>query len=88
MPPVKIFVDSALRVDGTDTNFTFQLPRPVPVEKLADKWALALKTGDKQIKNTLETSTPPCIDGFHSLFDAKLKLDLKRKQEMKERRPR
>lgn len=32
MPPVKIFIDSALRVDGSDTNFTYSLPRPIPVE--------------------------------------------------------
>ena len=33
MPPVKIFVDSAFRVSGSFSNFTFQLPRPLDVQK-------------------------------------------------------
>ena len=33
MPPVKIIIDSALREDGTDANFTYQLPRPIEVNK-------------------------------------------------------
>ena len=33
MPPVKIFIDSAFRVSGSFSNFTFQLPRPLDVQK-------------------------------------------------------
>lgn len=33
MPPVKIIIDSALREAGTDANFTYQLPRPIEVNK-------------------------------------------------------
>ena len=33
MPPVKIFIDSQLRVHGTNSSFEFQLPRPVSVDK-------------------------------------------------------
>ena len=33
MPPVKIFIDSAFRVNGSFSNFTFQLPRPLDVQK-------------------------------------------------------
>ena len=59
-----------LRDKGTAT-----LPQAMQalVEKLADKWSLALRTGDKQIKNTLETQTPPCLDTFTALFASKLK---------------
>lgn len=33
MAPVKIFIDSASRVDGTHSNFSFQLPRPLDIQK-------------------------------------------------------
>ena len=33
MPPIKIFIDSALRKSGTDANFVYELPRPVGVDK-------------------------------------------------------
>ena len=33
MPPVKIFVDSHFRRDGSFSNFSFQLPRPFDVQK-------------------------------------------------------
>ena len=33
MPPVKIFIDSAFRRDGSFSNFNFQLPRPFDVQK-------------------------------------------------------
>ena len=33
MAPIKIFIDSASRVDGSFSNFSFQLPRPVDVGK-------------------------------------------------------
>ena len=33
MPPVKIFIDSHFRRDGSFSNFSFQLPRPFDVQK-------------------------------------------------------
>ena len=33
MPPTKIFIDSAFRKDGTNSNFSFGLPRPVEINK-------------------------------------------------------
>jgi len=33
MPPVKLFVDSRFRRDGTNSEFSFALPRPIEVNK-------------------------------------------------------
>ena len=33
MPPVKLFIDSRFRRDGTNSEFSFALPRPVEVNK-------------------------------------------------------
>ena len=33
MPPTKIFIDSAFRKDGTNSNFSFGLPRPIEINK-------------------------------------------------------
>ena len=33
MPPVKLFISSEFKRDGTYSNFSFQLPRPVDVGK-------------------------------------------------------
>ena len=33
MPPVKLFVDSRFRRNGTNSEFSFALPRPIEVNK-------------------------------------------------------
>ena len=33
MPPVKIFIDSSFRKDGTNSDFSFGLPRPIEINK-------------------------------------------------------
>jgi hypothetical protein len=33
MPPVKLFVDSRFRRDGTNSDFSFALPRPIEINK-------------------------------------------------------
>jgi hypothetical protein len=33
MPPVKLFISSEFKRDGSFSNFSFQLPRPVDIGK-------------------------------------------------------